>query len=72
MLGAKVDTVPGGKWELSHTHLDLSDIGKQLFRTNNEKLRLHQMHQDHVVEPPSSKSTNLLKDDQKVHVWGSS
>jgi len=72
MLGAKVDTVPGGKWELSHTHLDLSDIGKQLFRTNNEKLRLHQMHQDHVVEPPSSKSTDLLKDDQKVHVWGSS
>ncbi|THY30760.1 class I glutamine amidotransferase-like protein [Aureobasidium pullulans] len=72
MLGAKVDTVPGGKWELSHTHLDLSDVGKQLFRTNNEKLRLHQMHQDHVVEPPSSKSTNLLKDDQKVHVWGSS
>jgi len=72
MLGAKVDTVPGGDWELSHTEIDLSDIGKKLFRTENDKLRLHQMHQDHVVEPPSSKSSDLLKENQKVHVWGSS
>ncbi|KAH0369507.1 class I glutamine amidotransferase-like protein, partial [Aureobasidium melanogenum] len=72
MLGAKVDTVPGGKWELSHTHITLSDTGKKLFRTNDEKLRLHQMHQDHVVEPPSPKTTDLLKDGQKVHIWGSS
>ncbi|KAI5238784.1 class I glutamine amidotransferase-like protein [Aureobasidium subglaciale] len=72
MLGAKVDTVPGGDWELSHTHIDLSDIGKKLFRTKDSQLRLHQMHQDHVVEPPSSKTTDLLKDNQKVHVWGSS
>ncbi|KEQ90945.1 hypothetical protein AUEXF2481DRAFT_70678 [Aureobasidium subglaciale EXF-2481] len=72
MLGAKVDTVPGGDWELSHTHIDLSDIGQKLFRTKDSQLRLHQMHQDHVVEPPSSKTTDLLKEDQKVHVWGSS
>jgi GMP synthase-like glutamine amidotransferase len=72
MLGAKVDTVPGGDWELSHTEIDLTDVGKKLFRTKNDKLRLHQMHQDHVVEPPSSKSSNLLKEGQKVHVWGSS
>ncbi|KAI4849042.1 class I glutamine amidotransferase-like protein [Aureobasidium sp. EXF-8845] len=72
MLGAKVDTVPGGDWELSHTEIDLSDIGKKLFRTENDKLRLHQMHQDHVVEPPSSKSSDLLEENQKVHVWGSS
>jgi GMP synthase-like glutamine amidotransferase len=72
MLGAKVDTVPGGDWELSHTEINLTDIGKKLFRTKNDTLRLHQMHQDHVVEPPSSKSSNLLKEGQKVHVWGSS
>jgi GMP synthase-like glutamine amidotransferase len=72
MLGAKVDTVPGGDWELSHTEIDLSHIGRKLFRTENDKLRLHQMHQDHVVEPPSSNSSDLLKEDQKVHVWGSS
>lgn len=72
MLGSKLDSEPGGKWELSHSEVDLSDIGKQLFRTEKEKLRLHQMHQDFVVNAPSHKTTNLLKDTTKVHVWGSS
>lgn len=31
------------------------------------------MHVDHVVDPPSSASSNgLIEDDSSVHVWGSS
>ena len=72
MLGSNVEAESGGRWELSHTHLDLSPVGKQLFRTQNDKLRLHQMHQDHVKNAPSPDTTNLLEPGTKVHVWGSS
>jgi GMP synthase-like glutamine amidotransferase len=72
MLGSKLDSAPGGKWELSHTHINLTDVGKKLFRTKHVRLQLHQMHQDYVVEAPSSKTTDLLDEKTKVHVWGSS
>lgn len=70
-LGASVEPTPGGRWELAHTDMDLSPIGKQLFRTEDEKLSLHQMHQDQVTTVPSTETTDLLKGGQKVHVWAS-
>jgi hypothetical protein len=42
----------------------------KLFRADEPHIYLHQMHQDHVVAPPSS-SHPLLKG-KKVHVWGKS
>jgi GMP synthase-like glutamine amidotransferase len=30
------------------------------------------MHLDHVVQPPSTETTSLLKPGAQVHVWGSS
>ncbi|KAL9020074.1 MAG: hypothetical protein Q9185_002688 [Variospora sp. 1 TL-2023] len=74
-LGAKVDATPNSKWELAHTPITLTPIGAQLF--NNPKggvIHLHQMHQDHVIYPPSSSTTSLLpeQNDRDIHVWGSS
>jgi GMP synthase-like glutamine amidotransferase len=61
-----------GEWELGHSRIDLQPIGKKLFRTEEDHIHLHQMHQDNVVSPPSSSTTDLLSPDQEVHVWGSS
>lgn len=71
LLGASVEPTPGGRWELAHTEMSLSPIGKKLFRTKDGKLSLHQMHQDQVTTVPSAETTDLLKEDQKVHVWAS-
>lgn len=71
LLGASVEPTPGGRWELAHTEMSLSPIGKKLFRTEDGKLSLHQMHQDQVTSVPSVETTDLLKKDQKVHVWAS-
>jgi GMP synthase-like glutamine amidotransferase len=30
------------------------------------------MHLDHVVNPPSTETTDLLPKDTKVHIWGTS
>ncbi|TID22172.1 anthranilate synthase component II [Venturia nashicola] len=71
-LGSTVEPSPGEKWELSHTEIELSPIGEALFRTKGS-IDLHQMHVDHVVQAPSSKSSGgLIKDDSSVHIWGSS
>ncbi|KAL8838352.1 MAG: hypothetical protein Q9205_003577 [Flavoplaca limonia] len=74
-LGAKIDSTPDSKWELAHTPIQLTPIGARLF--NNPKggvIHLHQMHQDHVVHPPSSSTTHLLPEqhDRDIHVWGAS
>ncbi|KAF2144821.1 uncharacterized protein K452DRAFT_266959 [Aplosporella prunicola CBS 121167] len=69
-LGSTVDATPGRKWELSHTPVTLTPMGEKLFRTKG-KINLHQMHQDHVVNAPSSKTTDLLSNEDEVHVWGS-
>ena len=70
LLGAKVRAA--GEWELGHSRIDLKPIGKKLFRTKDDFIHLHQMHQDNVVSSPSSSTTDLLSSDQEVHVWGSS
>ncbi|KAK5958813.1 hypothetical protein OHC33_000656 [Knufia fluminis] len=72
MLGSKVEVEAGGKWELAHTEMELSEIGQKLFRTNEKKLYLHQMHQDQVTTKPDPSSTDLLKEGQNVHIWASS
>lgn len=57
---------------LSHTEINLTPIGEKLFQTK-EKVFLHQMHVDHVVDPPTAKSSNgLIADDAAVAIWGSS
>ncbi|KAH7355414.1 class I glutamine amidotransferase-like protein [Rhexocercosporidium sp. MPI-PUGE-AT-0058] len=71
-LGSKVKPSPGEEWELSHTKIHLTPIGEALFRTK-DKIFLHQMHVDHVVDPPtSSSSKGLIEKDSSVSVWGSS
>jgi GMP synthase-like glutamine amidotransferase len=61
-----------GEWELGHSRIDLTPIGKKLFKTDEDHIHLHQMHQDHVTSPPSHKTTDLLNAGDKVHVWGKS
>ncbi|KAF7188489.1 putative glutamine amidotransferase-like protein C13C5.04 [Pseudocercospora fuligena] len=70
-LGAKVENTPGEKWELSHTSMNLSPVGKKLFLTDDDTISVHQMHQDQVSTLPSSETTDLLDKDQKVHIWAS-
>ena len=70
LLGAEVKAT--GDWELGHSSINLSPIGKKLFRTDDDTIHLHQMHQDQVVKPPSVSSSDLLPKDATVHVWGHS
>lgn len=73
LLGGTVEAHPGEKWELSHTSMQLSPVGQQLFRTRDTSLALHQMHQDRVTRLPSPASSGgLLAPDATVHVWASS
>ncbi|KAG4433039.1 hypothetical protein IFR05_011478 [Cadophora sp. M221] len=71
-LGSKVEPSPGESWELSHTQIDLTSTGEALFRTKS-KIFLHQMHVDHVVDPPTTASSGgLIEDDSSVSICGSS
>ncbi|KAF2215627.1 hypothetical protein CERZMDRAFT_109549 [Cercospora zeae-maydis SCOH1-5] len=70
-LGASVEATPGEQWELAHTTMDLTYIGKKLFKTDDKVLEVHQMHQDQVTTVPSHETTTLLQPDQNVHVWAS-
>ncbi|ROT36175.1 class I glutamine amidotransferase-like protein [Sodiomyces alkalinus F11] len=74
LLGAEVRPAPSGDWELGHCAIDLKPVGQRLFRTRDDKIYLHQMHQDQVVAPPTpEKSGGLLSEDgPRVEVWGSS
>ncbi|KAH8590705.1 GMP synthase [Bisporella sp. PMI_857] len=73
LLGSKVEAEPSGDWELGHCPIQLTPMGKRLFRTEEDKIYLHQIHQDQVVSPPlSSSSGGLIPEGTKVHVWGSS
>ena len=72
-LGSTVKPTPGGKWELAHTKVHLSNVGQRLFDVDDTDIYLHQLHQDHVVDVPSCSTTDLLSknDGAKVRVWGS-
>ncbi|KAK4165475.1 putative glutamine amidotransferase [Cladorrhinum sp. PSN259] len=71
LLGAEIAGSPSGDWELGHSAINLNEIGKRIFRTSDDKVHLHQMHQDQVVAPPTPSSSNgLLGPETKVEVWG--
>ena len=71
LLGAEVAPAPSGDWELGHSQITLNPIGKKLFRTDDDVIHLHQMHQDQVVTPPSVESSGgLLQPDTEIEVWG--
>ncbi|KAK7998249.1 hypothetical protein PG990_010062 [Apiospora arundinis] len=73
LFGSIVEPESSGKWELGHSRIDLTEVGKRLFDIEEPYVYLHQMHQDHVISPPSPESSGgLLSKDTKVHVWGSS
>ncbi|KAI8667311.1 hypothetical protein LRP88_00937 [Fusarium phalaenopsidis] len=73
LLGGKVGPSPTNDWELGHNAITLTPVGKRLFRTHEDEVYLHQMHQDQVLEPPTpSKSNGLLSPDVDLHVWGKS
>jgi GMP synthase-like glutamine amidotransferase len=72
LLGGEVEGHPSGKWELAHTQMRLSGVGQQLFRTQDQKLALHQMHQDYVSRAPTVHTApGMLSPRAKVHVWAS-
>ncbi|KAF2009886.1 class I glutamine amidotransferase-like protein [Aaosphaeria arxii CBS 175.79] len=73
-LGGTVEPNADGEWELSHTAITLTDVGRSLFNlpSTEKYIYLHQMHLDHVVDPPSSEGNELIKSGTKVHVWGQS
>lgn len=71
VLSATVEPTPGDTWELAHTALGLSDVGRKLFKTADDSIDVHQMHQDRVSTVPSAATTHLLAPEQKVHVWAS-
>ncbi|SPJ82506.1 related to anthranilate synthase component II [Fusarium torulosum] len=73
LLGAKVGPSPTNDWELGHSAITLTPVGKRLFRTHDDKVYLHQMHQDQVLEAPTVESAKgLLEPDTDIHVWGKS
>lgn len=72
-LGSTVRPAPSGEWELAHTRIDLTPTGKRLFDTDDDEIFLHQMHQDQVVDAPSTTTTNLISaeaENRSVRVWG--
>jgi len=73
VLGSTVQPAPENEWELSHTAITLSDVGRSLFALplSEKHIHLHQMHVDHVVSAPSP-NHELLRSGEEVHVWGSS
>ncbi|KAF2847654.1 class I glutamine amidotransferase-like protein [Plenodomus tracheiphilus IPT5] len=73
-LGSNIKPEANGEWELAHTPIIVSDIGRKLFglKPDDDRIHLHQMHLDHVVNAPSVDTTDLLPPGTKVHVWGTS
>lgn len=75
MLGSSVEPHPKGEWEIGHHRIDLSPIGRKLFKTDDDHIFLHQMHQDYVAAPPSPSHPLLASEGDgkaEVHVWGHS
>ncbi|KAL5333715.1 class I glutamine amidotransferase-like protein [Aspergillus crustosus] len=74
LLGGEIRPAPSQDWELGHCRINLTSVGQRLFRTRNDFVHLHQMHQDQVVSPPSASTAGpeLLTPDTKIEVWGRS
>ncbi|KAL2809378.1 class I glutamine amidotransferase-like protein [Aspergillus granulosus] len=74
LLGGQVRPAPSRDWELGHCRIMLTPVGQRLFRTHDDYIHLHQMHQDQVVSPPTAISAgpDMLSTDTEVEVWGHS
>lgn len=73
LLGGEVAPTPSREWELGHSRIELTPTGQRIFRTLDEYIHLHQMHQDQVVRAPTAASAaGLLSSDTEVRVWGRS
>ncbi|KAJ5972803.1 uncharacterized protein N7479_002721 [Penicillium vulpinum] len=74
LLGGSVAPAPSQDWELGHCRITLTPVGQRLFRTRDDHIHLHQMHQDQVVAPPTSASagTDMLAPNTEVACWGRS
>ncbi|KAH9901748.1 GMP synthase [Xylariomycetidae sp. FL2044] len=74
LLGAPVGPSPKRDWEIGHSAIHLTDVGRRIFRTDAATVYLHQMHQGQVKEAPSIESEEAralrLPRDARVHVWG--
>lgn len=74
LLGGSVGPAPSQDWELGHCRITLTPVGQRLFRTREDHVHLHQMHQDHVVSPPTAASAgpDMLSSDTEIACWGRS
>ncbi|RDW64473.1 type 1 glutamine amidotransferase [Aspergillus mulundensis] len=73
LLGGEVGPAPSRDWELGHCRITLTSTGQRLFRTHEDFVHLHQMHQDQVVKAPSAESAGgLVPADTEISVWGRS
>ena len=71
-LGSVVQRSPGEEWEFAHTIINLTPIGRALFRTDEPFIYLHQMHQDQVIDAPSpTKEPIPSMLNHAAHIWGS-
>ncbi|KAK5806878.1 hypothetical protein VI817_001136 [Penicillium citrinum] len=70
MLGGEVRPAPTQDWELGHSRITLTGAGQRLFRTRENYVFLHQMHQDQVVDLPGG--NGLLEPGTKIECWGQS
>lgn len=74
LLGGNVAPAPTQDWELGHSRIDLTPVGQRLFRTRDDHIFLHQMHQDQVTAPPTAASAGpeMLSADTEIACWGRS
>ena len=74
LRGGSVGPAPSQDWELGHCRITLTPVGQRLFRTREDHVHLHQMHQDHVVSPPTAASAgpDMLSPDTEIACWGRS
>ncbi|KAL4783746.1 class I glutamine amidotransferase-like protein [Aspergillus varians] len=74
LLGGSVGPAPSQDWELGHCRIMLTPVGQRLFRTQEDHVHLHQMHQDQIVSPPTAASAgrDMLSPDTEVACWGRS
>ncbi|KAL4883521.1 class I glutamine amidotransferase-like protein [Aspergillus karnatakaensis] len=74
LLGGEVGPAPTQDWELGHSRINLTSAGQRLFRTKDDYIHLHQMHQDQVLNAPtaSTAGSDLLGPETEVVVWGRS